>query len=170
MGFMSVLSSHCLCFGPKESPCQLRCARGTSKLLNIYDIEKYTNRVVCLNYGICEPLSATTTFHFHCKLSRFEFENSFNTLRPRQNGRHIAADTFKCIFLFENVWIWIKFSLKFVPGVRINNIPALVQVMAWRRIGDKPLCEPMMVNLLTHICVTRPQWVKTITALDWCHV
>ena len=32
--------------------------------------------------------------------------------------------------------------------------------MAWRRPGDKPLSEPMMVCLLTHICVTRPQWVN----------
>ena len=34
--------------------------------------------------------------------------------------------------------------------------------MAWRRSGDKPLSEPVVVNLLTHICVTRPQWVKEI--------
>ena len=53
--------------------------------------------------------------------------------------------------------ISLKISLKFVPKVRINNIPALVQIMAWRRPGDKPLSEPMMVSLLTHICVTRPQ-------------
>ena len=40
----------------------------------------------------------------------------------------------------------------------------MVQIMAWRRPGDKPLSEPMMVSLLTHICVARPQWVKgTIT-------
>ena len=32
--------------------------------------------------------------------------------------------------------------------------------MAWRRPGDKPLSEPMMVSLKTHICVTRPQWVN----------
>ena len=76
---------------------------------------------------------------------------AINTLRPRQNGRHFPDDIFKCIFLFENVWIWIKISLKFVPMVRINNIPALVQIMVWRRIGDKPSSEPMMVNLLTHI-------------------
>ena len=37
---------------------------------------------------------------------------------------------------------------------------ALVQIMAWRWIGNKPLSEPMMVNLLMQICVTRPQWVK----------
>ena len=33
--------------------------------------------------------------------------------------------------------------------------------MAWRRPGDKPLSKPMMVSLLTHICVTRSQWVNT---------
>ena len=33
--------------------------------------------------------------------------------------------------------------------------------MAWRRAGDKPLSEPMMFSLPTHICVTRPQWVNS---------
>ena len=84
----------------------------------------------------------------------------FNTLRPRQNGRHFADAIFKCIFFNENIWIFIKISLKFVPRGPINNIPSLVQIMAWRRPGDKPLSEPMMVSLPTHICVTRPQWVK----------
>ena len=86
----------------------------------------------------------------------------FNTLRPRQNGRLFADDTFKRIFLNEIVRISIKISLKFVPKGLINNIPALVKIMAWRRPGDKPLSEPMMVRLLTHICVTRPQWVNII--------
>ena len=84
----------------------------------------------------------------------------FNTLRPRQNGRHFADDTFKRIFVNENVIILIEISLKFVPKGPINNIPALVQIMAWRRPGDKPLSEPMMICLPTHTCVTRPQWVN----------
>ena len=54
-------------------------------------------------------------------------------------------DIFKCIFLKENVLISIKISLKFVPKGQINNIPALVSIMAWRRPGDKPLSEPMVV-------------------------
>ena len=83
-----------------------------------------------------------------------------NTLRPKQNGRHFPDDVFKCIFVNENVWNSIQISLKFVPKGPNNNIPALVQIMAWRRPGDKPLSEPMMVILPTHICVTRPQWVK----------
>ena len=72
-----------------------------------------------------------------------------------------ADDIFKCIFFKENVWISITISLKFVPKGPINNIPALVQIMAWRRPGDKPLSEPMLVGSLTHICVTRPQWVNS---------
>ena len=85
---------------------------------------------------------------------------TFNTLRPRKNGRHFPDNFFKYIFLNENVWIPIKISLKFVPGGPNNKFPALVQIMAWRRSGDKPLSELMMVSLLTHICVTRPQWVN----------
>ena len=38
----------------------------------------------------------------------------------------------------------IKISLKFVPKGPINNIPALVQIMAGRRPGNKPLFEPVM--------------------------
>ena len=87
--------------------------------------------------------------------------NFLNTLRPRQNGRHFPDDVFKSIFVNENVWISIKISLKFVPKGPINNIPALVQIMAWRRPGDKPLYGPMMVRLPTHICVTRPQWLTS---------
>ena len=84
-----------------------------------------------------------------------------NTLRPRQNGRHFADDNFKYIFLNENVSISTNISLKFVPKGPINNIPALVQIIAWRRPGNKPLPEPMMVHIPMHICITRPQWVNT---------
>ena len=83
-----------------------------------------------------------------------------NPLRPRQNGRHFADDLFKCIFLNENIWILLEISLKFVPKGPISNIPALVQIMAWCRPGDKPLSETMMARLQTHICITRPQWVN----------
>ena len=77
----------------------------------------------------------------------------FNTLRPRQDGRHFADDIFKCIFVNENVCISINISLKFIPKGPIDNIPALVEIMAWRRLGDKPLSEPMMVRLTnTYMC------------------
>ena len=47
----------------------------------------------------------------------------------------------------EDVWVLIKIPLKFVNKGQINNIPALVQIMAWRRPGGKPLSEPMMAQL-----------------------
>ena len=87
----------------------------------------------------------------------------FNTLRQRQNGHYFPDDIFKCIFMNENLSVLIKISLKFVPSGPINNIPVLVQIMAWRCPGDRPLSEPMMVSLVMHICITQPQWVK------WSH-
>ena len=85
---------------------------------------------------------------------------TFNTLRPRRNGQHFPDNIFKHIFFNENVWISIKSSLKFVPKGPINNIALLVQIMACRLVGAKPLSELMMVMLPMHICVTRPLWVK----------
>ena len=93
-----------------------------------------------------------------------------NTLRPRQDGRYFADDVLKCIFLNENVWISLTIPLKFVPRGPINNIPALVQIMAWRRPGDKPLSESMLVFVPTHICVTRPQWVKYCAVYLFCSI
>ena len=58
----------------------------------------------------------------------------------------LADDNFKCIFLNENDRIPIRIPLKFVPRSLIDNKPALVQVMAWCRIGNKPLPEPMTIQ------------------------
>ena len=81
---------------------------------------------------------------------------------------------------FSNTFSWMKmyeFQLKFqfIPKGTINNISAVVQIMAWRRPGDKTLSEPMMVRLPTHICVTQPQWVNTVYGngllpSDWPYV
>ena len=75
-----------------------------------------------------------------------------NTLRPRINRCHFADDLFKCILLNKNVLISIRISLKHIAKVRPS---------------DKPLYEPMMIISLTHICVTRPQWVKVGPKHRW---
>ena len=121
------------------------------------------NKTVCIFLGIyCTPksMAENTLSQGLSHWQKTDPDWTLNTLRPRQNRRHFADAIFKCIFLNENVWILINISLKFVPKGLINNIPPLVQIMAWRRPGDKPLSEPMMVNLLTHICLTLPQWVN----------
>ena len=68
------------------------------------------------------------------------------SIEAETNDHHFPEDIFKCISLNENVLMSIKISLKFVPKGQINNIPVLVQIMAWRRTGDKPLSEPIMTQ------------------------
>ena len=109
------------------------------------------------SYVICEMLPILSWLQYAMHHSMLPV---VNTLRPRQNGRRFADDTFKRIFLNENVRISITISLKFVPKGPMNNNPSLFQIMACRLDSNKPLSEPMMVSSLMHICVTRPQWVK----------
>ena len=78
--------------------------------------------------------------------SWFHFFGYINKLGPKQNDRHCADDTFKRIFFNKNVRVLIEISLNFVPTGPFNDIPPLVQIMAWRRPGDNPLPEPMMVQ------------------------
>ena len=124
------------------------------------------------NFAVCSQAAnlynefENQTFEIIATSSRGQW---VNTLRPRQNGRDFADDNFKGIFLNENVLVPIKFSLKFVPKGPINNIPALVQIMGWHRPGNKPLSELMMVRLLTHIYVTRSQWVKRLATIPSHH-
>ena len=82
-------------------------------------------------------------------------------------GPILADDIFKCNFVDESFFNFDKILLNFVPDGPINNKSPLVQVMAWRWIGDNPLSEPMMtwltdeyaslgVNELSH-CVVLSQ-------------
>ena len=80
-----------------------------------------------------------------CQRDGVWFCSIINTLRPTQNGCHFADSISRHIFFNENGCISINISLNFVPKGQINNISALVQIMAWRRPGDKPLSEPVIV-------------------------
>ena len=109
-----------------------------------------------------------------------DLQNAFHSSTwPSSNGRllwadlaHWGQDQMAAISqtTMSNAFSWkkmlgfrLKFHWSFFPKGRINNIPSLVQIMAWRLPGDKPLSEPMMVRLPAHICVARPQWVKKKT-------
>ena len=82
--------------------------------------------------------------------------------RPSSWKTNVAISSFN-----ENVWISIKIPVKFVQKGPINNIQALVHIMAWCRPGAKALSEPMMVGLPMHTCVTRPQWVESWLSADY---
>ena len=120
------------CMNSKSAPCTYTCAQ-------LYPV--CASKCVCLRLRSA-PKTPTVW-------------NVLNTLRPRQHGRHFADDIFKHIFLNENVRISLKISLKFVPKGPVNNIAPLVQIMARRRWGAKPLFKPMAVRVPTHICVIR---------------
>ena len=53
---------------------------------------------------------------------------------------------FKRVFMNQKKCIPIRISLKFVIKGPIDNKSVLVQVMAWRRTGVKPLLEPMLTQ------------------------
>ena len=84
----------------------------------------------------------------------------FNTIWPRQNGRHFADNVFKCIFLTENIWFSNNVWLKYVHRGSIENVPSLVQIMACRLAGASLYLNQRWSSLLTHTCVSRPRWVK----------
>ena len=80
-----------------------------------------------------------------------------NSSPPGQNGHNFTDDGFKefsemkSCFFYTCILIWM--SLKFVLKGPINNIPTLVQLMAWHWLGDKLLSEHMMVRLQMHIYI-----------------
>ena len=59
---------------------------------------------------------------------------------------------------------FIHISQKFFPKGTIDNKWALLQGMAWRRIGDKPLPEPMLIQFTRHICGTKGRWVNSLAS------
>ena len=73
-------------------------------------------------------------------------------MRSAQKVWHIAHIS-KCIFTKENIFL-IHISFKYISTDTVEKKSASV----WRRAGDTSLSEPMTVSLLTHICITRPQW------------
>ena len=129
-------------------------------LLNIFIYWYCVSEIWTMEFVYLDDKCYISGWRLHIWTIRVIYLDAFNSLRPRQNGRYNADDIFKRIFLYENVWFPTKISLNFVPKGPTNNIQALVLIMAWHRSGDKPLSEPMMVSLPTHICVTRPQWVN----------
>ena len=49
-----------------------------------------------------------------------------NSFPPGQNGRHFADNILRCIFMNENVCIFIEIWTNFAPKGPIDNNPALV--------------------------------------------
>ena len=75
----------------------------------------------------------------------------------------ISQTTFSSAFSSMKMFEFrLKFHWNLFLRVQLTIVQSLVQIMVWRWSGDRPLSEPMMVGLLTHICVTLPQWVNAL--------
>ena len=70
-------------------------------------------------------------------------------LRKTDSSGLFEFEKCSCMKMFI---FWLKFWVKFVPKGPIESVPALVQIMAWYRTGNKSLSEPMMA----YLCITRP--------------
>ena len=85
---------------------------------------------------------------------------------------HIEVDTkwtpfssrhFKCIFLNTMYEYRLKFHWNLFLRFQLTIFQHWFrQWLGAGQLGDKTLCEPMMVSLMTHICVTRPQLVNSL--------
>ena len=68
---------------------------------------------------------------------------NFQKLDQHTGGKWLIHDTKR---RKDNQLQSLFWSLTFVPKGPIDINPALVQIMAWRRIGDKPLSGPMLTR------------------------
>ena len=63
----------------------------------------------------------------------------------------------------------MKFYIKFIPKSPIDINAALVKIIAWRQIGDKPLSEPMLTQFTdTHMVAIGGDELKGLTVHIYC--
>ena len=85
------------------------------------------------------------------------FPTWINSSTPGQNGCYFADDIFTCIFVNENAWNSLEFSLKFVP--RINNIPVLMPTMAYRLVWSN--ADPVHRRIYAALREDKLIWITT---------
>ena len=91
--------------------------------------------VICLQYMLMKDKASSDVIYIF---------NDFSNTRVPENGRHFA-NIFK-FSLIEIFLIWVKISLKSFPEFPIDNKSLMVNVMAWCRICNKPLIEPLIIQ------------------------
>ena len=104
--------------------------------------------------GVIMGQREVSSEHRRSSCSSFSFTHW--RLRPEQKAA-ILLTSLKVFFVKKTCKTYLDQISKFVCDSPIENMSALVQVMAWCLTGTKPLPEPMMTNIPCDI--TRPQWV-----------
>ena len=110
-------------------------------------IYRAAEQLLCayLPWGSCRVLDvALRSYHIYQDVKGLNYLLLLTSSSPGTKWSSFRRRCFQMHFREWEICILIKMSLKFVPKGPIENIPALVQIMAWRRIGDKLLLEPML--------------------------
>ena len=103
--------------------------------------------VLATIHGFCRPLSQwQAVILWECDHTVRSGGTHWITGWPRQNGCHLADNIFKGIFFWENCWVSIQISLKFIPKGSSNNKLVLVESMTWCQADNKALSEAMMAQ------------------------
>ena len=79
----------------------------------------------------------------------------------------VFSNAFSCMKITAFLFRWHGTML--VPKCRVDNIAALITILAWHRTDDKLLFQPMMPYFLTHICVIWSHWVIKDLHVAWSH-
>ena len=61
-------------------------------------------------------------------------------------------------------WNTVFISLNFFPKGPIENMSALVQVMAWRQTGHKPYLDWLWLSSFTYVCHLGPVFISDKTS------
>ena len=110
-------------------------------------------------YGACR-LVPMLWDALHSEKKRKKKEEKWHTVPlthwvREKNGPHFANEIFKLNFLYEGCGTLTQISMKFVPMGPVDNILALVQKMAWRRIGAPIYIRTNYGLVYGHFCVTK---------------
>ena len=94
----------------------------------------------------------------------------FNILRPIQNDHHFAEDIVKYFFWFH--CISFQISVKIAIIYLTISYSWFKQSFGTEKASSHYL-KQWWPSLLTHICITRPRWVKAVTCVTteiiwWC--
>ena len=97
-------------------------------------------------WSVCESVCLLTNDTIRASLVIQRTCFAINSSSDGQNGRHVLHNILRWILINGQFCILINISPKFVTKGPIDNSPTLVRIMAWRRLGDKPLSELLLTR------------------------
>ena len=97
-------------------------------------------------------------------------ERNTNTQWGRDKIAAILQMTYQNLLYCKKIVLFIQISLKIVSKGPIYNKHTLMQIMAWRWVGNKPLSDQWWPGLLMHKCITRPKWVNVKRSVADCYL